>query len=160
MLRIVTLLLALCLTLPALAGPFEDGRAAHQRGDYATALRFLRPLAEQGEARAQTTLGFMYENGQGVPQDHVQAVFWYRKSAEQGEARAQNNLSFMYENGQGVPQDYVQAHMWLNLAASRETAPDHRSTMVKARDALAAKMTREQIAKAQQLAREWKPKGQ
>lgn len=117
------LVVAFFFTSAAVAGPYEDGWAAYQRGDYATALRFFRPLAEKGNADAQF------------------------------------NLGYMYANGQGVPQDYVQAHMWVNLAASRETDPELRSAAVKARDSLAAKMTREQIARAQQLARDWKPKG-
>lgn len=50
----------------------------------ATALRELRPLAEQGNAGAQNRLGIMYEKGQGVPQDHAAAVKWYRKAAAQG----------------------------------------------------------------------------
>ena len=154
------LVVAFFFTSAAVAGPYEDGWAAYQRGDYATALRFFRPLAEKGNADAQFNLGYMYNRGRGVPQDYVQAVSWYRKAAEQGDASAQLNLGFMYANGQGVPQDYVQAHMWVNLAASRETDPERRSAAVKARDSLAAKMTREQIARAQQLARDWKPKGQ
>jgi TPR repeat protein len=138
---------------PAVAGPYEDAIAAYDKGDYATALRLWRPLVEQGEARAQSNLGFMYDKGHGVPQDFVQAMAWYRKAAEQGEARAQFNLGLMYYNGQGVPQDYVQAHMWFNLSAANGNA-----NAVKGRDIVAAKMTPAQIAEAQKLAREWKPK--
>jgi TPR repeat protein len=72
---------------------------------------------------------------------------------------AQFNLGVMYEHGLGIPRDYVQAHMWLNLAGAREADPERRSRMVKRRDELAAGMTREQIARAQRLAWEWKPKG-
>ena len=54
----------------ALAGPIEDGIAAFEQGDYATVLRLWRPLAEQGNVRAQFTLGFMYYSGRGVSQDH------------------------------------------------------------------------------------------
>ncbi len=64
------------LAVPANAGPFEDGLAAYRRDDYATALKFWRPLAEQGDAQAQHNLGFMYANGQGVPQDNAEAVKW------------------------------------------------------------------------------------
>ena len=60
------------------AGPFEDGLAAHSRGDYATALSLLRPLAAQGHAEAQYNLGGMYEAGQGVPKDDKEAVRLYR----------------------------------------------------------------------------------
>ena len=95
----------------------------------------------------------MYENGRGVPQDYVEAVKWYRRAAEQGDASARFALGFMYYTGQGVPQDYVEAHKWYNLAASRgnETGQENR-------DLHAKRMTPAQIAEAQKLAREWKPK--
>ncbi len=137
---------------------YQRGDAAYQRGDYATAIRELRPLAEQGVADAQTTLGFMYDKGQGVPRDHAKAVKWYHKAAEQGNAGAQYNLGVMYGKGQGVPQDYAQAHMWYNLAASRFPPGEGHDKAVKNRDILAEKMTPAQISEAQKLAREWKPK--
>ena len=83
---------------------------------------------------------------------------WYRKAAEQGVALAQYNLGFMYSKGRGVPQDYVQAHMWYNLAASRLPPGTGRDMTVKNRDKAAKYMTPAQIAEAQRLAREWKPK--
>ncbi len=73
------------LTAPAWAG-FDEGIAAYDRGDYASAIREWRPLAEQGVAKAQFKLGLMYDNGRGVPQDYAEAVKWYRKAAEQGYA--------------------------------------------------------------------------
>src|SRR3990172_7650549 len=102
---LAALVLSLSLAAPVAAGPFEDAAAAYELGDYATALRLMRPLAEQGDALAQYNLGVMYENGQGVPQDYAEAVKWYRKAADQGVALAQSNLGFAYANGQGVPQD-------------------------------------------------------
>ena len=92
--------------------------AADQRGDYATALREWRPLAEQGNAEAQYNLGNMYRKGLGVPQDYGEAVQWYRKAAERENAKAQLFLGNMYFFGQGVSKDYVQAYMWYILAAS------------------------------------------
>jgi TPR repeat protein/antitoxin component YwqK of YwqJK toxin-antitoxin module len=73
--------------------------------------------------------------------------------AEQGNADAQNDLGFMYDNGIGVPQDYLLAHMWFNLSASNgnEDAIEKRNKVEK-------KMTPEQIEKAQEMARNWKPK--
>mgnify|MGYP003379299219 CR=1 FL=1 len=112
--------LALCLCAWAvLAGPFEDGVTAYERGDYAAVLRLWRPLADQGNASAQYNLGVMYSRGDGVPQDYAEALKWYRKAADQGEASAQYNLGFMYHNGQGVPQDYVEAHKWYRKAADQ-----------------------------------------
>ena len=64
-----------------------------------------RPLAEAGVAYAQFNLGYLYENGQGIPQHYAEGVKWYRKAAEQGYAQAQHNLGQMYRQGRGVPQD-------------------------------------------------------
>ncbi len=193
---IIAVLLLAALAGTAVAGPFEDGLAAYERGDYTTALREFRPLAEQGLANAQFNLGLMYRKGQGVPQDDAEAARWYRKAAEQGDADAQYNLGVMYNDGQGVaqdyaeavrwyrraaeqddaaaqvalgvmygkghgmPQDYVQAHKWYNLAASRLPSGEDRDLAVKNRDIVAPKMTAAQIAEAQRLARDWKPKTQ
>ena len=121
------------------------------------AVRWYRLAAEQGHASSQFNLGLMYDNGQGVPQDYKEAVRWYRLAAEQGDSDAQNNLGVMYDNGQGVPQDYSQAHIWFNLAASDLIGED-RERSVRNRDRMAEEMTAEQIAEAQRLAREWKPK--
>ena len=117
--RLLKLLLVLCMCAAgaAVAGPLEDAYAAALKGDYAPALKLYRPLAERGNAHAQ------------------------------------NNLGFMYDTGQGVPQDFVQAHMWFNLAAANGNA-----NAAKNRDEVAAKTTPAQIAEAQKLAREWKPK--
>uniref|UniRef100_UPI003567E3EB tetratricopeptide repeat protein n=1 Tax=Sneathiella sp. TaxID=1964365 RepID=UPI003567E3EB len=82
------------------------GAEAAKKGDFATALREWKPLAEQGDADAQYNLGVMYYNGTGVPQDYKQAVKWYTAAAEQGFANAQHNLALMYNYGTGVPQDY------------------------------------------------------
>ena len=68
------------------AGPFEDGVAAHNRGDYANALRIYRSLAAQGYARAQSGLGYMYGTGQGIRRDYAEALKWYRLAAAQGYA--------------------------------------------------------------------------
>ncbi len=153
--RWATVMLALVVVLvaaPAWAD-FKAGAEAYQRGDYATALKEWRPLAEQGDAGAQFNLGVMYDDGRGVPQDDAEAVRGYRRAAEQGYAEAQFNLGLMYLKGRGVPQACVQAHMWVNLAAA-QGIEDAR----KARDLLAEQMTPAQIAEAQRLAREWKPK--
>ena len=80
--------------------------------------KLLQP-AEQGDVEAQTNLGWMYDNGQGVPQDYKEAVRWYTKAAEQGDAEAQTNLGWMYRNGDGVPQDEKEAARWFRLAAEQ-----------------------------------------
>jgi uncharacterized protein len=128
--------------------------------DYAEAAKWYRLAADQGNPDSQNTLGTMYEGGLGFPQDYAEAAKWYRLAAEQGNATAQFNLGFLYYSGQGVPQDYVQAHMWVDLAASRfpPSAIEDRDQAAHNRDIVASKMTPAQIAEAQKLAREWKPK--
>ena len=144
---LVTLLF---LTLgTAWGGAFEDGFAAAERKDYATAFKLWRPLAEQGNVFAQNNLGVMYKNGQGVLQDYKEAIKWYRLAAEQGNASAQFNLGVMYKNGYGVTQDYARAHMWYNLAS----AAGGSEYGTKNRDIIAQKMTPNQIEKAQEMAK-------
>ncbi len=75
--------------------------------------------ANQGDALAQTTLGFIYESGEGVPENVMQAVVWYRIAADQGYAPAQANLGVMYSDGTGVPQDFTQAAAWFLRAADQ-----------------------------------------
>src|SRR5262245_35728294 len=82
-------MLAAATVHPATAGPLQDGIAAHQRENYTKAVRLLRPLADAGDAQAQTLLGFMYEYGRGVPQNYVEAAAWYCLAADQGNAHAQ-----------------------------------------------------------------------
>ena len=92
-------------------------------------------------------------DGQGVEQDFAEAVKWFRKSATQGDAGAQLFLGLFYEEGIGVAQDYVLAHMWLSLAWAQG---EERAKVFL--DRLVKQMTREQIAKAQKMAREWQEK--
>ena len=114
--------LLLLVASSSVAADFAAGVEAYDRGDYATALREFRLLADQGDAAAQYNLGFMHDNGVGVPEDDRQAVFWYRKAAEQGDAAAQYNLGVMYSNGEGVPEDDRQAVYWYRRAAEQGNA--------------------------------------
>ena len=128
---------------------FNKGVAAVQSGDFATALREWTPLAKQGDADAQFSLGVMYEKGEGVAKDNKAAVKWYTLAAEQGLADAQFNLGVMYANGTGVIKDNVYAHLWWNIAASfgDEDASENR-------DVIAEQMTLVQLKKAKNLAHE------
>lgn len=110
---------ALSLFGVAAAGPLEDGVAAYESKDYATAFRLFQPLAEQGDAVAQYQLGNMYVFGRGVHADSGQAAVWFRKAAEQGNPKAQYSLGFLYDNGMGVTQDYAQAFAWTLKAAEQ-----------------------------------------
>ena len=139
--------LSLLISLPSWSADFDKGLAAYKRGDYATAIREWRPLAEQEHACAQFNLRVMYERGEGVVQDYGQAVQWYRRrAAEQGYAMAQNNLGVMYGLGDSVLQNYVTAYRWRNIARPN----GNKSRMLL--DALEQLMIKDQIAEAQQRA--------
>jgi len=105
--------------------------------------------AKTGDAKWEYELGiyFYYSIFADRDQTLAMAVRWFRKAAEQGYKPAQSYLGECYASGNGVPQDFVQAYKWYNLASAQAE-----------RDALAIKMTREQIAEAQQLSREFKPR--
>jgi len=123
--------------------------------DLAASVELLKNRAAQGEASAQSALGFKYVTGQGVPQDYTEALKWYRLAATQGQAAAQFNVGFLYSQGNGVPQDDVEAYKWFTLAAATYTEKQFRDGAVQARDRVAARMTPALIAEAQKLAREW-----
>ena len=100
-LLVVAIMLA--IAVPADAGPFEDGAESAERGDYATALRIFRSLAEQGLAEAQINLGRMYRFGHGVPQDLAAAHMWLTLAAAQGDENAQiarDSLAKLMTHGQ------------------------------------------------------------
>ncbi len=83
------LALAVAATMAAaLAGPLDDARTAIARGDYQTALRLVEPLADQGVAEAQYTLGLMYRDGRGVPRDFAAAYMWLTLAIAQGGEKA------------------------------------------------------------------------
>jgi len=184
----VVALLTVSLVGQLSGGQYEDAQAAYNQGDYIAAVKILRTLAEQGNLQAQLKLGHMYSEGQSLPQDYIEAANWFKKAAEQSDAEgqyyigiayqlgkgipqdnaealtwilksaqqgyaiAQFVLGHMYSDGEGVPQDFVLAHMWFNLAASRSPLGESD------KDQIAARMTPAEIAEAQRLAREWKPR--
>jgi len=129
---------------------YEKGQGVPQ--DYQEALNWYRLAAAREDEWAQTRLGSIYAEGKGVPQDYQEAVKWYRLAAAQGNQFAQINLGVMYTNGTGVRQDFVRADMWFTLAAAALSG-DSGDTATKNRDRITSKMTAEQIATAQEMAR-------
>lgn len=101
------------------AQDLQKALAAYEAGDFTTALKEWKLLAEQGDVLAQNIIGGMYYKGEGVLQNYAEAVKWYRLSAEQGYVDAQNTLGLMYREGQGVPQDYNEAVKWYRMAAEQ-----------------------------------------
>ena len=122
LLFLAALLLTLLVDNPVFSADFQKGEEAYDKGDYATAFREFKPLAEQGDAIAQYNLGYFYTYGLGVPQDHKAAVKCYARAAEQENAVAQYSLGWMYETGRGVPRDYETAVKWYKRAAEQGVA--------------------------------------
>ena len=98
---------------------------------------------------AQSNLGFMLANSLGVPQDFTESAKWYGLAAEQGDVSAQINLGIGYDLGRGGLQDDIMEHMWYNVASANgaKNAGSYR-------DETEAKMTSNEIKKAQEMAQE------
>ena len=141
---------------PARADALRLAKAAYARGDYVRAVNALTPPALRGNADAQALLGFMYENGFGAPQAYDAAADLYIRAAIKGNPFAQCMLGLMYDKGHGVPQDFILAYKWLNLAAARAAKPK-REYFLRLRNAVAFKMSPDQIVEGQRLALLWTP---
>ena len=158
---VAAILFVICLTgvdslRPVHAGGMRQASAAYSRGDYIRAADALSYLAQSGNARAQGLLGFMYENGFGVPQAYDAAADLYQRAAIQGDPFAQSRLGLIYDKGHGVPQNAILSYKWLDLAAAHATKRE-RDYYLRLRNAVASKMSSIQIVEGQRLALIWAP---
>tara|TARA_R110000787_G_scaffold169559_1_gene282246 strand:+ start:487 stop:1137 length:651 start_codon:yes stop_codon:yes gene_type:complete len=112
-----------CSPAAAQEDAYENGYALYETGDYVEAAKWYRLAAEQGDRAAPFILGKMYARGEGVPENHEEAVKWWRLSAEQsGDATEQLGLALIYDDGAGIPEDNVEAVKWYRLAADQGDA--------------------------------------
>jgi hypothetical protein len=146
------LALATLASMPAMAD-FKAGLDAYKKGDYVSAAKEWRPLADGGDPIAQYNLALLYLDGHGVPQSTEEAANWFRRAAEQDYTEAQHNLGAMYGSGQGVKRDYVQAYKWLNICAAKGN-----TGCVTQRDLIAKKLKSGQLAEGQRLATDFTPR--
>jgi TPR repeat protein len=130
---------------------YRDGQGVAK--DYVEAVQWFRKAAEQNDGVAQYNLGLCYQSGEGVAKDYVEAVKWYGKAAEQNNAKAQNNLGVCYYNGRGVAKDYVEAYKWWLVSAGQGDEDASKSVTI-----VEYRMTKEQIAEGQKMARSFKPR--
>ena len=100
------LLAALLIGTSAHAAAYDDAFAAYQKGDYAIALKLMRPLAEAGDANAEYNMGAMYMNSLGVQQDHKEAAKWFKMAVDKGNVFAEVDLGNLYQSGLGVEKNY------------------------------------------------------
>jgi TPR repeat protein len=140
-------------TISANAQDLQKGLDAMHAKDFKTALQALLPLAEGGNADAMEMVGNIYYDGSGVVQDYAESLKWYKLAAQNGSSAGQWDMGSIYEYGDmGLLQDYVRAHMWYNVSAANADKSHSVVDAVKSRDDLATKMTKEEIAKAQEMA--------
>ena len=126
------LILTMLLASTTFAGPDFDGTMA---------------LAKQGNSTAQTVLGIMYDKGEGVTENDVEAVKWYRKAAVRGDADLQHNLGVMYYAGDGATENNISAYAWMSMAKTQGN-----TNTAKSLEILKPHMTKQQIAVGQALA--------
>jgi uncharacterized protein len=132
-------------TIPLCAYSPDDGSSS-------TEFRENLLPAEQGDAKAQVFVAYLYETGQGVTRNYTKSAEWYGRAARQGNPLAQTQLGNMYQLGRGVPQNYVLAYMWLDLAERKGSLQ-----AVKLKSNVSGKMTKKQLAEAKKLINNWKP---
>jgi TPR repeat protein len=143
--------------LLALAG--QGALAAEDKTAGAAILQSLRSLADHGDLGAQVRIGRMYETGDGIGQDVVEAGRWYRMAAELGNRAGQAALGRLFAGGLGLPQDLAQAYFWLSLAVRPPvTVGEAHDWTVALRDEVATKLAPDQRAEAERLARNWSPR--
>lgn len=131
---------------------FQLGNALAQRGENVDAVRWFRQASDKGHIKAMNALGFMYEEGRGVPQNFKQAGNLYLQAMKNGNADAMVNRGLLYAKGLGVTNDNVQAYMHFLLAAAYAQDQETRDISVKLRDEIAAKLSKQQLARGQAMA--------
>jgi len=148
---------AMAAASPASSDALRQGKVAFARGNYAQAAGLLAPMARRDNPHALAMLGFMYENGFGVPQSYDVAAGYYADAAERGDPSGQHLLGLMYDKGHGVDRDDVLAYKWLSLAAAAAPVRE-RESYLRIRDAVASKMSLDQIVEGQRQSLVWRPR--
>ncbi|NCB39375.1 MAG: sel1 repeat family protein [Erysipelotrichia bacterium] len=147
--KFLLIVIAIMLCSSAFCDEWEDAKAAHEKGDYATSIKLFNKLAEQDNFGAQFFLGDAYHKGKGVSKDMKEAMKWYLKAAQQGFENAQFIVGVLYLKGEDVPQDYEEAYFWQYLAAFQ----DAKFSMLL--DQTASKLTPEKIEKVKARCLTW-----
>ena len=144
----------------ALGTLYAEGDGVRQ--DYFRAAEWFRVAATLGNsADAQLALGDLHFKGRGAPNDYALALGWYRKAADKGHPAAQHLVGALLMEGFAGRADPVEAFKWLTLALQgrdRVRAHDANLDTEAALDRLRKSMTRDQIARAEAAARDWRPR--
>lgn len=104
-------------------GLFAEAGVGMKQPAPVEALKWFKRAVEHGSLDAATNIALMYDDGKGIPRDHLQAVSWFRRAAEGGDATAQYNLALIYRRGDGVAKDDNESIRWLRAAANQNVLP-------------------------------------
>lgn len=148
--------LALTPAAPAADGDFADAMAKYDAEEFEGARAYFERLAERGHSGAETMLGVMYFNGQGIEADPAFAAIWFFKAARKGNPNAQLAFGSLHIRGIGVSQSLVKAHKWLALAEARSEG-EVTGEAARLRKEIEALMTAEELARARANAQSWRP---
>jgi TPR repeat protein len=152
------LLLFALLLLPTLASAdYQDAVQAYASGRYEEALTEFRRLAAEGDAKSAYYVGLFHHNGFGVPKDNAEAAKWFVQAAQKNDAQAQYYMGMLTSKGDGVDKDPVAAHMWYSLSVKNSANERDAAYTQREVNKLEKKMTPEQIAKAKEMAKNFKP---
>ena len=134
---------------------FDDGCGTAE--NHKEAVRLYRKASDQGHPVAQLLLANRYRDGEGVAKSQEKMLELYYKAANQGYATAQYALVAIFYFGSDQP-ERVEAYKWAKLAALSLKLDPHRTLMESTIEQLEEIMTPEELAEAERLISEWKPK--
>jgi TPR repeat protein len=130
-----------------------SGWAAFEQGNYQEALTIFKSQAEAGNTNMQVLVGNMYDYGQGVPQDDVQALQWYLMAASKGDIKGQYQAANLYFSSPTVPKNNIEAYRWASLAAKGPAGDRTAIWSQQMLSVLTANMTEDEIDDAKALAK-------
>lgn len=149
--RLVIALATLVVVLaPGARADFDSALSAYQNGDYETAFKDFKYLAERGVVLAQTNLGYMYSLGEGVEQDLEKSAWWFRQAAESGSTAAQLTMGALAFHGEGVERSSIEAYAWFSIAAAGGQDSADQYVVL-----LTTQMSSEQLNEARKLSEEY-----
>ena len=154
----IFLMLAGCWAAGTLAaGPNpHEAVALMQQGKFPEAMAIFEQLADQGDARAMVSVGYMYHLGQGVKPDYGRAMDWYLRALKEDSPDAYNNVAAMYQDGLGVKKNVRIAFALLYISARRKIGGD--ATLAQSQQnvqKLAALLTPEDLNEALRYSEEY-----
>ena len=155
-LRLIILIFSCTLSACGPAETAATGAEAFKAGRYGEAAKLWKSAARSGDPVAQFKLGRLYEHGTGVKQSYEAAAIYYQEAARTNQPYAQGSLGVLYAYGLGVPQDFMQSYIWSTLAATNYPAwaKDERAAAIRNRDIVSARMSAQELIKAQRAIEE------